>query len=503
MKEKLALIILDGWGCKVGNEHDAISAAHTPNFDEIIKKYPNCTLKTSSGAVGLPKGQMGNSEVGHMTIGSGRVIKQSLPRINDAISNIEQNTELKSFIDKLKKSNGTCHLLGLVSDGGVHSHINHMIKLTQVICQAGIKVSIHAFLDGRDVDPYSSTKYLDYLEKELQQYSCEISTISGRSYSMDRDQNWERTDLAISALIDGNKTTVHPTFTQHNIGSGFWSKYNINQTTGSTPLRDELIKPQILNSYEGINDGDGYLITNFRADRVRQTLAKLECEGKFKAKLGMTQYINAQETSVLFPPIETKNTLGEIISNNNLTQLRIAETEKFAHVTYFMNCGRSEPFSKEDRILIDSPKNSDHSDNPAMSAHQVTESLVNAIVSQKYHLIIANYANPDIVGHTGDFAATVEAINVVDQCLGKIISAAASAGMTLMITADHGNAEEMFDTQSNKPKTSHTTNDVPFILVSDNPHYKTLNNGTLANIAPTILKIMGINKPTEMTEEHL
>lgn len=495
MKSPTVLCILDGWGHSNLFPHNAIAKAHTPTWDMMLKKYPNTLIQASESFVGLPHGQMGNSEVGHMNIGAGQVILQDLPRIDNAIATrqLEENTALKTLIAKLKISNGTCHILGLLSDGGVHSHLNHINAVINILKINNVNVKLHAFLDGRDTPPQSALKYIKEFEPQ------DFATIGGRFYGMDRDQRWERVEPAYNAIAlgMGPKSTTAINALENN--------YNQNIT-------DEFATPTIINNYSGMKDGDAILMANFRADRAREILTALLDSNfnhfnrhnivSFSCAAGMTEYssILASKMLTLFPPLEIKNTLGEVVAKAGLTQLRIAETEKYAHVTFFLNGGREEPFVGEDRILVPSPKVKTYDLKPEMSAYQLTEELLE--IMHQYDLIVINYANTDMVGHTGNEKATILAVEAVDKCLGKTLERVTELGGKMLITADHGNAEEMLNEHTHEPHTAHTCNPVPCIITG--VHNITLrNDGCLCDVAPTILKIMQIEKPQEMTAESL
>ncbi|MDN5247920.1 MAG: 2,3-bisphosphoglycerate-independent phosphoglycerate mutase [Wolbachia endosymbiont of Tyrophagus putrescentiae] len=485
----VVLCILDGWGIGKSNKYNAINNVNPPCWRYINSYYSKCSLSACGVDVGLPDGQIGNSEVGHMNIGSGRVVMQSLERINQAIGTVENNQNLKSFIENLKKRNGTCHILGLVSDGGVHSHQKHISTLAEKISQQGVNVVIHAFLDGRDTPPNSAKKCIQEFKSE-----AKIVTVSGRYYAMDRDNRWERTVKAYEAIAFANAPRCD------NIMSLIDENYRSNIT-------DEFIKPTVVGDYQGIKPEDGVLVANFRADRVIQLanilLGKADYNktAEFSAILGMMQYSVDLEIPYLFAPTCFSNTLGQVISDNGFRQLRVAETEKYAHVTFFFNCGREEPFAGEERILIPSPKVKTYDLQPEMSAPELTEVLVKKIYSQDFALIVVNYANPDMVGHTGNMKAAEQAVLAVDSCLAKVLEAVEKVNNTvLIVTADHGNVECMFDEENNVPHTAHTLNKVPFIISRKNLKLK---DGRLCDIAPTVLQLLGIEKPHEMTGHSL
>ncbi len=493
--KSVVLCILDGWGNGIeNNKYNAISNANPPCWQYISSNYPKCSLSACGADVGLPGGQIGNSEVGHMNIGSGRVVIQSLQRINQEIGTIENNVNLQSFINDLKSKNGVCHIMGLVSDGGVHSHQKHISTLANKISQHGIKVVIHAFLDGRDTLPNSGKKCIQEFTKSIKGNDTRIATVSGRYYAMDRDNRWKRTIEAYEAIAFA-KAPCHD-----NAVSLIENNYQNNIT-------DEFIRPAVIGDYQGIKPEDGVLLANFRADRMIQLasilLGKTDYAkvAKFSSILSMMKYKEDLKIPYIFPPTSFADTLGQTIEDNKLRQLRIAETEKYAHVTFFFNCGKEEPFSGEERILIPSPKVQTYDLQPEMSAFELTEKLVEKIPSQEFALIVVNYANPDMVGHTGNIKPAEKAVLAVDDCLAKVLNAVKKSSNTaLIVTADHGNVECMFDEENNTPHTAHTLNKVPFIVSCDNLK---LRDGRLSDIAPTILQLLGIKKPNEMTGSSL
>ncbi|QTP62212.1 2,3-bisphosphoglycerate-independent phosphoglycerate mutase [Wolbachia endosymbiont of Wiebesia pumilae] len=493
--KSVVLCILDGWGNGVeSSKYNAISNANPPCWQYISSNYPKCSLSACGTDVGLPGGQIGNSEVGHMNIGSGRVVIQSLQRINQEIGTIENNVNLQSFINDLKSKNGVCHIMGLVSDGGVHSHQKHISTLANKISQHGIKVVIHAFLDGRDTLPNSGKKCIQEFTKSIKGNDTRIATVSGRYYAMDRDNRWKRTIEAYEAIAFAKAPCYD------NAVSLIENNYQNNIT-------DEFIRPAVIGDYQGIKPEDGVLLANFRADRMIQLasilLGKTDYAkvAKFSSILSMMKYKEDLKIPYIFPPTSFADTLGQTIEDNKLRQLRIAETEKYAHVTFFFNCGKEEPFSGEERILIPSPKVQTYDLQPEMSAFELTEKLVEKIHSQEFALIVVNYANPDMVGHTGNIKAAEKAVLAVDDCLAKVLNAVKKSSNTaLIVTADHGNVECMFDEENNTPHTAHTLNKVPFIVSCDNLK---LRDGRLSDIAPTILQLLGIKKPNEMTGSSL
>lgn len=484
----ILLCILDGWGIgDEGDAHNAIKLANTANYDRFLKSYPNSQLETSGLAVGLPEGQMGNSEVGHMTIGAGRVIFQDLPRINNAIKDgsLQQNEKLQKLISEFKNSEKTCHLMGLLSDGGVHSHVDHIIFLAKFLAENGVKVALHAFLDGRDVAQKSALIYLEQCK------NIKIATISGRYYAMDRDKNWERVKLATDAIV----------FAQ---GENFSDAISAVKSAYKNNVTDEFVKPCTIKNYNGVKEGDALIFANFRADRARQISEKLFEICQFSQAISATKYSEKLSGfyQILFPEIEVKNSLPEILSRQNLTQLRIAETEKYAHVTFFFSCGKEKEFVGEERILVKSPAVATYDLKPEMSANEIGEKLRAAISSEKFDFIIVNYANPDMVGHSGMLDPSIKAVEAIDAQLGMLEKIILEKNGLMIISADHGNIECMLD-ENCKPHTSHTTNPVPFILIGADSGNLKLENGTLADIAPTILNLMNLEKPSEMDGKNL
>ena len=488
----IILCILDGWGIgrKQDAKYDAIKQASLPCWNYLLKEFPHTELVTSGEAVGLPSGQMGNSEVGHMTIGSGRVIFQDLVRINEAIAGGElaKHPDLNKLIAHHLKHNKAVHLFGLCSDGGVHSHIDHLEFLANLLDNQGIRVKLHLFLDGRDVAPRSAEKYLNRFKQG-------IATISGRFYAMDRDDRLERTQMAYQAIAKahGNKADN-------------WQVYLKEQYEQN--ISDEFVVPVILNNYQGIEDGDSLLFTNFRSDRIKQLVHSLLTDKyKLAYKIGMTHYSDelSQQLTCLFSEQRINNSLAEVISKNHKKQLRIAETEKYAHVTFFFNGGKEDLYPNEDRILVPSPKVRTYDLKPEMSAVEVTEKLIEAINSKKYDLIVVNYANGDMVGHSGKIEAAIKAVESIDNCLNQLYQATKQNDGILIITADHGNVECMFDQEHDNFHTAHTNNPVPFIIVKNDLFQSKikLSPGNLSDVAPTILKIMHIKQPSEMTGKSL
>ncbi len=497
MIKPVVLCILDGWGHRLEVEDNAIAQAHTPNWNRFQSTYPHSFLDASALAVGLPQGQMGNSEVGHMNIGAGRVILQDLPRIDRAVESgtLKSMPLLQDFIRSLKASGGACHLMGLLSPGGVHSHTNHIVALAKILASEGIQTYLHAFLDGRDTPPKSAYAFLKDVLRHLE---IRLGSLGGRYFGMDRDKRWDRVQKAYEAVVFGDAPHIADPL--------FYIEQNYEND-----ITDEFIPPAVLKGYPGIQKNDGLLVANFRADRMRQILAALllpefsEFERgpriDFSATLGMVEYSEQLTPLIppLFPPETIRESLGEIVSTKGLKQLRIAETEKYAHVTFFFNGGREEVFPGEDRILIPSPKVATYDLQPEMSASEVTDRLIVSIRQGRYDLIVVNYANADMVGHTGDMKAAIKAVECVDHCLGRLEEVILEVGGALLITADHGNIELMLDPETKSPHTAHTVNLVPFLLALDRREDFSLKNGKLSDVAPTILELLDLPKPALMT----
>jgi len=499
------LCILDGWGWRPDHAADnAIAAAATPNYTRLLAECPHALLATSGNAVGLPKGQMGNSEVGHMNIGAGRIVAQDLPRIDVAIEDgsLARRPVLLSLIAKAKSAGRAVHVMGLLSPGGVHSHQDQIAALVKIISEAGAPVFVHAFLDGRDTPPKSAKGFVEKFLKDIHGLAgVRLATVSGRYYAMDRDKRWDRVEKAYDAIIDAS-------------GRRFDDADAALEASYAGDVTDEFVLPCILGDYAGVEDGDVLLFANFRADRAREISAALLDKGfdgfargrvaHFAAAAGLTEYSDALKPwmSSVFPPEDVRETLGEVVAEHHMKQLRIAETEKYAHVTFFLNGGREDQFAGEDRILVPSPKVATYDHKPEMSAYQVTEKLEEAIASGKYDLIVCNYANPDMVGHTGVMAAAVKAVDTIDECLGRLRAALEKSGGLMLLTADHGNIEMMQDPQTHEPHTAHTTLDVPVIILGGPPGAR-LRDGRLADVAPTMLDLMGLQKPALMTGQSL
>jgi len=501
----VVLCILDGWGERAEAEYNAVALGETPNWDRLVNTVPKTTLQASAENVGLPGGQMGNSEVGHMNLGAGRVVMQDLPRIDTAITagTLETNPRLVRYIDQLKASGGMCHLLGLMSPGGVHSHHEHLVALAGYVCAAEVPVRVHAFMDGRDTPPKNGKVYLEEFLSKISAFpDCAVATVIGRYWALDRDQRWDRVGRAYDAMIDADGDV------EENAIDAMNQAYELD-------IGDEFVEPTIIGDYSGMADGDGILMGNFRADRAREILAALAdpdfdgferkrvCE--LPARLGMVEYSEALNPlfPALFPSVELTGILGEVVANADKHQLRIAETEKYAHVTFFLNGGREALFAGEERILVPSPKVATYDLQPEMSAVEVTDKLVDAIRSATFDLIVVNYANGDMVGHTGILEAAIKAVGVVDVCLGRLEQAVSNAGGVMFVTADHGNCERMFDGDAHEPHTQHTLNVVPALLVNSPDWVQGLNSGRLSDVAPTLLHLMGLSQPAEMTGTSL
>ena len=506
-KKPVMLMILDGFGIAEKSEGNAVALAKKPNFDRLVKEYPNTQLQASGMAVGLPEGQMGNSEVGHLNIGAGRIVYQELTRITKSIEDGDffQNEALMKAMKNAKENNASLHLMGLLSDGGVHSHIDHLKGLLEFAKKEGLqKVYVHAFMDGRDVPPSSGKEFIINAEEIMKEVGVgQIATVSGRYYAMDRDNRWERVQLAYNAIVLGEGEKASSAV------EAIDNSYHDEKT-------DEFVLPCVIEE-DGhptatIKNGDSVVFFNFRPDRARELTRAIndkEFAGFKRETLNltfvtMTQYDKTLEgVNIAFKPQTLVNTLGEYVSSKGLEQLRIAETEKYAHVTFFFNGGVEKENPGEERKVIPSPKVATYDLKPEMSAYEVTDELLNRLDQDKYDMIILNFANPDMVGHTGVVQAAVKAIEAVDECLGKIVDKVLEKDGTVFITADHGNAETEIDFSTGNPFTAHTTNPVPFVWVSNNINGRTLKSGKLADIAPTMLNVMNLEVPKEMTGECL
>ncbi len=508
MKDKVTmLMILDGFGDNKNTDGNAIKLAKTPNIDKLMKKYPNTDIFTSGLHVGLPEGQMGNSEVGHTNIGAGRIVYQELTRITKAIEEGDffSNPEFIAAIENCKKHNSKLHILGLVSDGGVHSHNRHLYGLLEMAKRRDFEdVYVHCFLDGRDTPPASAETYVAELQEKMKEKGVgKIASLSGRFYAMDRDKRWQRVQKCYDALVNGE-------------GEKAGDPIKAIEDSYQKEVFDEFVVPTVIcNGNEPvakIEENDSVIFFNFRPDRAREITRAIvdpEFDGFETKKMNLyyvcfTSYDETMpNVHIAFKKEPLKNTFGEVVSEAGLTQLRIAETEKYAHVTFFFNGGEEKQYPGEDRILVPSPKVETYDMKPEMSAYEVTDKVCKALENDKYDVVILNFANTDMVGHTGSLQAAIKAVEAVDECVGKIVKIIEEKKGNLLITADHGNAEQMIDYKTGEPHTAHTTNPVPIILITDNKEYKLKENGKLADLAPTMLDLMGINKPEEMTGESL
>lgn len=508
MKKPLMLMILDGWGVNPEKYGNAILQADTPNYDKLTEMYPHTTLQASGLAVGLPEGQMGNSEVGHLNLGAGRIVYQDFTRISKDIDDggFYKNEVLIAAMENAKKDGKVLHLMGLLSDGGVHSHYDHLAALLKMAKIHEVPhVYVHAFLDGRDVPPANAKTYIERLEKDMETIGIgAIATISGRYYAMDRDTRWDRTQRAYDAMVRGIGKEAHCALEA--VGKSY-----------ARSATDEFMEPTvILNDFEKpkirIEQGDSIIFFNFRPDRARQltyAFCNEDFDG-FKRKKGFlaphyvcfTEYdADVKNADIAFKPLTLDNILGEVLSRQNLKQLRIAETEKYAHVTFFFNGGSEVPFPGEDRCLIPSPKVATYDLKPEMSAYEVSERVIEKIAEDIYDVFVLNFANPDMVGHTGIMDAAVAAVEAVDKCVGEVVEAVLGRGGVVLLTADHGNADQVLDPKTGGPFTAHTTNPVPLIYIGEGA--KSLRTGGLADVAPTMLDILNIEKPREMTGRSL
>ena len=505
-KNTTMLMILDGFGINEQEEGNSIKLAKIPNISEVLKKNPNTIIHTSGIDVGLPEGQMGNSEVGHTNIGAGRIIYQDLAKITKSIEDGDffSKNEFVEAIENCKKNNSKLHIMGLLSDGGVHSHIRHLYGLLELAKRKDFEnVFVHCFMDGRDTPPASGEGFITELESKMAEKGVgKIATISGRFYAMDRDKRWERVEKAYNAIVKGE-------------GEKSISATVAIEEAYQKEIFDEFVKPTVICNNNGeplakIEENDSVIFINFRPDRAREitrTIVDEKFDG-FERKYFKTFFVcmtpydeTMPNVEVAFRKEEITNTLGEYVSSKGLRQLRIAETEKYAHVTFFFNGGEEKQYEGEDRILVPSPKVETYDLKPEMSAYEVTEKVVEAIESKKYDLIILNYANPDMVGHTGNVEAAIKALEALDECVKKVVDSINNVQGTLVITADHGNSEQMVDYKTGEPYTAHTTNPVPLSILG--LKNKKLKEGRLADIAPTLLEILGLEKPEEMTGESL
>ena len=497
----VVLCILDGWGLRADRTANAPALAETPTYDRIMATCPHATLITHGPDVGLPTGQMGNSEVGHTNIGAGRVVAMDLGQIDLALEDgsFARNDALQAFITALRASGGVAHLAGLMSPGGVHAHQDHIVAAARIVARAGVPVAIHALTDGRDVPPKSAAGYLAEVEETLPA-GAEIVTVVGRYYAMDRDNRWERVEKAWRAIVRGEGVAAE-------------TAMDAVEASYAEGVTDEFILPAVVDGYGGMKDGDGLFFLNFRADRAREILAAIGDSGfdafetgarpKLAAILGMVEYSDSHNTymTTVFPRRDIVNTLGEWVASHGLRQFRLAETEKYPHVTFFLNGGKESPYPGEDRFMPPSPKVATYDLAPEMSSAEVTDKFIEAIEAG-YDLIVTNYANPDMVGHTGDLGAAIKACEAVDRGLARVVAALRKAGGAMVLTADHGNCETMVDPVTGGPHTAHTTNLVP-VAVFGGPEGITLADGRLADLAPTVLELMGLPQPEAMTGRSL
>lgn len=507
-KKPVVLMILDGYGLNNNCDHNAVCEGKTPVMDQLMSQCPFVKGNASGLAVGLPDGQMGNSEVGHLNMGAGRIVYQELTRITKSIKDGDffEVPEFLQAVENCKKNDKALHMWGLVSDGGVHSHNTHIYGLLELAKKNGLsKVFVHCFLDGRDTPPASGKGFVEELEAKMKEIGVgRVASVMGRYYAMDRDNRWDRVERAYNALTRGEGKTAD------SAPAGIQASYDAG-------VNDEFVEPFVVTEagkpVATVQDGDSVIFFNFRPDRARE-ITRAFCDDDFKGfdrekRLNLTYvcFTDYDETienkAVAFKKEGITNTFGEFLAKNHLTQARIAETEKYAHVTFFFNGGVEEPNEGEDRILVPSPKVATYDLQPEMSAPAVCEKLTTAIKSGKYDVIIVNFANPDMVGHTGIEEAAIKAIETVDSCVGKTVDAIKEAGGVLFICADHGNAEQLVDYETGAPFTAHTTNPVPFILVNADPAYKLRENGCLADIAPTLIELLGMEQPKEMTGKSL
>lgn len=507
MKNRTVLLtILDGWGCGCKCATNAINSARIPTFNSLMEQYPNTKIYAHGEYVGLPPGQMGNSEVGHLNIGAGRTVYQDLSRINNAIKDgsFFTNPEFLKAIEFVKKNNSSLHIMGLVSDGGVHSSLEHIFACIDLAKRHSIeKIYLHAFLDGRDTPPRSAYTYLEQLENKLKQENLpRIASIMGRYYAMDRDKRWDRIEKAYNCLLLGEGKTAESS------AVAIQNSYNIDN------LGDEFVLPCVTGDENSrIKDNDAIIFANFRPDRARQITRVINVAdfNDFSRKkvlkniyfVCMAEYDESFHLPTAYPPESLTGILGEVLDKNHIQEFRTAETEKYAHITFFFNGGVEKPFDTETRVLIPSPKVATYDLQPEMSAPLVAEEVVNALKSEKYGFILVNFANPDMIGHTGILSAAVKAIETIDGCLKKIVDTAKEVNAIMLLTSDHGNAECMEDPETHKPFTAHTTNPVPFILINSGENAELRDDGSLADIAPTILDLLHLEKPREMTGTSL
>jgi len=507
MTRPVVLVVLDGYGLGTGGDDDATAVAHAPFFARLRAEYPHAAIETSGEAVGLPPGQMGNSEVGHMTLGAGRIIEQDITRIDHAIERGElaRNPAIAAAVEAAKAGRGTLHLMGLLSDGGVHSHLRDLEALLDHCAAAGAPVALHAFLDGRDTPPRSGLAFVRGIVPRVEVGGGHVATVTGRYFAMDRDRRWDRVERAYRAMVlrEGEPApdAVAAVQAAYDRGEG-----------------DEFVAPTVVDGGAPIRDGDAVICFNFRADRAREITNRLtrqkpdlyaEVAGRspdvdLATYVCFTEYDKSFDLPVAFPSVPAREILAERIAAAGLSQFRIAETEKYAHVTFFFNSGREEPFANEERLLIPSPRDVPTYDHkPEMSAHQVTDALIDRLRRADDAFVLVNFANPDMVGHTGVLAAAVKAVETIDGCLQRIADAVLEAGGTLLVTADHGNCEQMYDPKTDGPHTAHTTNPVPLYWVSAKAKGRHLRDGGLADLAPTVLELLGLPRPDAMTGRSL
>jgi 2,3-bisphosphoglycerate-independent phosphoglycerate mutase len=501
------LVVLDGFGIGRGGPGDTTALAHTPFFDSAKRTYPHAKIETAGAAVGLPPGQMGNSEVGHMTVGAGRVIDQDIVEISKSLERgeFESNPAFVRTLDAVGESGGTLHLMGLLSDGGVHSHQEHLYAILEICARRGVPVAVHVFLDGRDTPPRSGKGYVEQLLPHVERAGGHVATVTGRYYAMDRDNRWDRIARAYDAIVCRKGLEAD-------------DPVEAVEKAYARDEGDEFVQPTVVKGGRAVEDGDAVFFFNFRSDRARQLTNALTSaapdryEGQLERKrvprlaayLCMTEYDREFGLPVAFPPETPRHILGEVIARAGLAQLRIAETEKYAHVTFFFNNGLEKPFPGEDRILVPSPRDVPTYDHkPEMSAPEVTDRLLARIRDGHYAFILVNYANPDMVGHTGVIPAAVKAVETIDHCLDRVAEAILAKGGQALITADHGNVEQMIDPETGEVHTAHTTNPVPLYWVTRDPGGRTLRDGGLADLAPTVLTLLGLPIPPEMTGRSL
>lgn len=509
MSNKVILAILDGFGLRNDNFGNAVAQANTPNYDEYLKKYSSSKLYADGEHVGLPDGQMGNSEVGHLNIGAGRTVYQSLVLLNKEIDNgnFFKNEEYLNAINHAKKNNSALHIMGLLSSGGVHSHIKHILAMVKMAKENQLeKIYIHAFLDGRDVDPKSAKEFLAPVLELVDNKTTFLASVSGRYYSMDRDKRWDRVEKAYNAVITAENSPIISDVMEY-----VDAQYDAE-------IYDEFIEPAIIEGYEGAKDGDSFVFMNFRPDRAMQ-LAGVLTNANYNPQpednpvmkptfrpsniyfVATMKYSDDVIGKIAYKPQKIENTLGDVLSVNNKKQLRIAETEKYPHVTFFFDGGVDKEIEGSRRILINSPKVATYDLQPEMSAYEVTDSLIGELNKDDLDVVILNFANPDMVGHSGKLDATIKAIEVVDECLGKVVEKGQEKGFSILVTADHGNADQVLN-EDGSPNTAHTTNQVPYVLIDKELELKD-EEGALCDIAPTILDILNIDKPKEMTGKSL